>query len=87
MLSVPKRRPGAFVRLTSSPVRELSGIEKHFCFSFDYRGGYFPVAAPFALVKCFRKSAFRVDLGRIRTDDNGRYSGNSLYFLLMGANH
>lgn len=31
-----ERDGGAFVALTSSPVRELSGIENHFCFSFDY---------------------------------------------------
>lgn len=66
----PLRGDGdAFAALTSSPVRGLSGIENHFCFSFDYGRGYFPVAA---LVKCFRKSAFRVDPGRIGARDTGR---------------
>lgn len=35
------------------------------------------MAAPFALVKCFRKSALKVDLGRVRTHADGPNWGNS----------
>lgn len=38
-------------------------------FLFDYSWGYFPMASLFALVKRFMKSAFRVDLRSIFTDD------------------
>lgn len=39
-------------------------------FLFDYSWGYFPLASHLALVKCFMKSAFRVDLRSIFADNN-----------------
>lgn len=70
----------------TSPATRLSGTEGLLCFLFDYGRGYFPVAALLALVKRLMKSAFRVDLGSISTDDNSPYSWSAA-FVLMATNN
>lgn len=77
---------GVLMAAATSPATRLSRTEGLLCFLFDYGRGYFPVAALLALVKRLMKSAFRVDLGSISTDDNSPYSW-STPFVLMATNN